>query len=265
MTDAWWDEVRLETGETRFWQIGPLCLWATRLEEEWQLATETIGEGLATEMVAAAAPVSPPGPGAAMARFGFRDAPSSLRLLPAPADRPVVVKAASPFFVPAGEEVSLFVSSALWLQVRVGGSTDLLHETPLFRPSDTWFGPSTLEGELCYAAKTAARFNLERIPRRPHRAATVVRIRNRADTQLGLERLKIPLPLLSLYGTEDGQLWTESVTLERDEEGENATVKLGKGAPRSAGVAKRLAGPRARAEKGLLTRAFGGLLRRKED
>ena len=95
------------------------------------------------------------------------------------------------------------------------------------RPSDTWFGPSTLEGELCYESKTAVRFNLDNVPRRPHRAISVVRIRNRTDTQLSLERLKIPLPNLSLFGTEDGQLWTESITLERDEDGENATVKLG--------------------------------------
>ncbi|MBZ0269812.1 hypothetical protein K8I85_16805 [bacterium] len=262
MSGTWWGEFRVEEGVTRYWQVGPLRLWATRQPEEWQLATESTADNLANEVAAAVEPPTQPGPDARTARFGFRSSPKAIRLAPATADRPVVVKAASPFFIPAGEELSLFVSTALWLQVRVDGSTDLLYETPFHRPSDTWFGSSTREGELCYAAKIAIRHRLESVPRRPHRAISVVRIRNRAATQLELERLKLPSPVLSLYGCEDGSIWTESVTLERREEGENAMVTLGRGAPRAADNARKIAGPRQHVEPGILSRTFGGLFGR---
>jgi hypothetical protein len=259
MALKWWGDFEIDPGAARFWQIGPFRLWATRFTQEWQLVTETTGDALANDVLAAVEPPEEPKPDAQTSRFGFRNVPGTIRLVPAPADRAVVVKAASPFFVPPGEEISLFVSTALWLQVKAGSSSELLLDVPLHRPSDSWFGSSTREGELCYATKTGARYHLENIPRRPHRAISVVRICNRAPSQLGLERLKLPLPNLSLYRSEDGQLWTEPVTLERDEEDENATVKLGRDAPRAAGKAKRAAGPRTPAEKGLLTRSFGGL------
>ena len=43
---------------------------------------------------------------------------------------------------------------------------------------------------------------------------------------LGLEKIRIPVPNLSLYSSPDGQLWTESLTLERSADGEESSMRL---------------------------------------
>jgi hypothetical protein len=91
----------------------------------------------------------------------------------------------------------------------------------------------------------------------------VVRIRNQAPTKLEFERIKIPVPNLSIFADTSAHLWTEPVTLERDEDGDFAGLRLGKGAPdeaSAAGDAVRVGGPRETHTKGLSLRTFGHLL-----
>jgi hypothetical protein len=258
MTGSWWGEFTVPEGETRHWEIGPIQLWISRTREEWRIATQRASEPLARALSVARPSEGPPEE-ASLQRYGFRKTSPEIVLSPAAADRRVVAKASTPSFVPAGEAIKIYVSSPLWIQIRAPGHDAPLFDEPCFRPSDTWFGPSTLEGELCYATKTAARLHLENLPLRPHRAVSVVHVSNRADSQLALERLNLPLSSLSLFAGDDGNLWTEEVTLDREEEGELARVSLGKGAPPEAGNAKPVAGPREHHARSALMRAFGGL------
>jgi hypothetical protein len=117
-----------------------------------------------------------------------------------------------------------------------------------------------MEGELCYATRTSARLTVEDLPVRPHRAISVVEIKNTAKTNLTVEKLKIPTLQMSVFAAGDGQLWTETLTLERKEEDAMASVRLGKGPPRKASGAQLVRGPRSPSERGLLIRAFSGLL-----
>ena len=94
----------------------------------------------------------------------------------------------------------------------------------------------------------------------PHRAVSVVRIRNNGESELALDRIRLPSPYLSLFASPDGQLWTEAVTLEREEDGQRATVDLARSPPAEIGHTELIAGPRERMEKGLLMRTFGGFL-----
>jgi hypothetical protein len=115
---------------------------------------------------------------------------------------------------------------------------------------------------MCYASRTRATQHLENVTRLPHRAISVVKIRNRAATRLEFERIMLPVMNLSLYADATGYLWTEAVTLERDEDGDFADMRLGRGAPDEAGgKAALVSGPRRRHEKGLSLRMFGSLLK----
>lgn len=114
-----------------------------------------------------------------------------------------------------------------------------------------------MTGELCYALRTNARLHLEHVPRRPHRATLAVRIRNNAPSVLQIEKLKVPVPHLSLFASPEGQLWTEGLTLENTKASEGTNVKLDDKPMRIAG-AQRIAGPRKRISKGFLLDAFGG-------
>jgi hypothetical protein len=156
-------------------------------------------------------------------------------------------------------EATLNVGSPVWVRVEVGKPAVTLRELPSQRLSDTWFGGSTREGELCYATETRARLLAENLPVLSRSAVTAVRIRNRAPSPLSVERLKLPVPLLSLYCDRLGRLWTEEVTLTRNEESEMASLDIGQGPPDAAIGAELLTPPRSATEPNLWIRAFSGL------
>jgi len=257
----WWRPVEIDDAATAFWRIGELRLWASRHPREWRLAA--LRDEQADAACEHALPCETAVPEVAVwTRHGFRRAPARLRLQPALPDRPVVLAADVPFQLPPGEELAVYVSLPLWVRVLAGAEEVPLLEEPVTRLSDTWFGPLAGEGELCYAKGTSARLDLAEIPARLHRAVAPVRIRNGGGGPLPLAGVKLPAPFLSLYAGADGHVWTEALTLAREQEGELATLELEPGAPREAGEAESLAPPRVRPERKTLVRAFGGLLDR---
>jgi hypothetical protein len=262
MAEPWWGTFEIPDGDTGRWRIGPLSLWAQRLSPEWRFAHE-IGDDALDSSLAVQIPADPIDLTTSLEvhRYGFRSCPATVRLTPVAADRPLVVNPEQPVHLPAGEELIIYVSSPLWVRIEVGEPAVELCEVPTFRPTDTWFGPTTLTGELCYASRTSARLHLEDLPVRPHRAVSAVTIRNRARKSLPLERLKLPLPYLSLF-TADGHLWTETVTFDHEAGRELASMRLGNKPPRHVDHAQKVCGPRSRPEKSVLTRAFDNMLRR---
>lgn len=248
-----------DEGWTRV-RIGPSALWLQRTPMEWRVAVVTGADGGDDpgEILPSA---DPPPEEATIHRFGFASSPQRLRLDPRLPDRAVVISPADPFLLPPQEEAQLYVSLPVWVAIGQEGRQTTLFEVPVQRPSDTWFGPSTRVGELCYAIRTRARTRLEEVSNHRHRVVSVVRIVNRARTLLPVERLRLPAPQMSLYADPDGQLWTEGVTLIRSEDDELARVELGGGPPDASRAGTLLAGPRLSSDRGLLERTFGGLIR----
>jgi len=258
----WNRRFALSERDRRFWQIGPFQLWATAYPFELRLAVAQGDDPLETTLA-----VGSPGRGreisekASVRRFAFRQSIDSIELVPALADRPIVVSPEEPLMLPPDEEVTVLVSTPLWVKVIAGAAASVLLDVPTHRPSDSWFGPSTMEGELCYGSRTNARLNLENIPVRPHRAISVVRVRNGSTKDLHIEKLKLPTPQMSVFVTAKGRYWTEGVTLERREDDEPAAVRFGQGPPDEASDATLAAEPRSPSQRGMLTRAFAGILR----
>lgn len=257
MSAPWWGNVDVPVDEGRFWQIGPLRLWVMRTEQEWRFTAEDTGDALTGTLILGAPIDSEAGPDAETVRFGFRKSQSPLTFTPLLADRPIVVKPETPFLIPPGEEFTLFVSTPAWLRIRNAASAETLHERPLYRPKDTWFGPSVRVGELCYGLRTSGRFSLANLPRRPHRVISPVYIQNQARRVLALERLKLPVPRLSVFASASGELWTQAVRVERLEEGEQAAFRLMEGPPAEAPGATRISGPRVIADRKVFDHAFG--------
>nr|MEE4269987.1 hypothetical protein [Candidatus Krumholzibacteria bacterium] len=259
----WWGPFDFGMDETRLWRLGSLELWVSRFSSEVRvtsrgLSQEDEGPLCAGELVALPDPTDHED--LAVVRYGVRESDKRLQIMPATADRAVVVKSEKTFIVPPGGAISAFVSSPLWVRVDLDDPVRPMYAQPTNRPSDTWFGPSTIEGELCYAIRTSVRFNLENLPVRPHRAISVVRILNHGTTPLPLERLRIPLPLLSLFAGNNGRVWTEAITLERNQDDNLADIKLGHAAPTEAGPCTLIAPPRATMDKRDPIRTFTGLL-----
>ena len=259
---TWWGEFTIPLGSVGRWRIGPAILWIERLRNEWRSVYEVDEEALETT-VDITIPEVPPEEHASNAiinRFGINKTGDTLQLLPALADRPVVIQSELPFNILPKQSVTYYVSSPLWIQIKTIDPAVLMLDIPLYCPSDTWFGPSTMEGIISYASKTHGRLSLENILFRPHRAITVVLLRNQAEKPLLLKTLNLPVSHLSLYESEDGYLWTQPVVLELKNEDELSDLKLKERAPTEAKNPRLLCKPRESTKKNILTKTLSHLI-----
>ena len=255
MQAPWWQPVSPPPASWQHWHLGFLSLYFQRREQDWLLAwilepgSDPVDE-LNHQWLLQRVEDLPEG--LIPSRYSFARAPAELHLKPRLLDRPVVFKTYQPVHVPPGEKVTFYISSPVCVSLELAKPAMTLLELPSQRLSDTWFGPSTREGELCYGAKTRARISLDDLPLRPHRAVTPVTIHNRAEEILAIDKLSIPVPLLAVYADDKQGLWTQSVKLEHTQ-GENlAALTIGKAPP---GL-KCLSPARESGQAGKLVRAF---------
>lgn len=254
----WWGQFSLDAGDGGLWHVGPLRLSIARSAGEWRIHRRCEADAVDCR-VDVPSPEQVEGDDVTVSRYSFTRTSDSLWLTPRFADRPVVVYPEDPFFVTAGQEIVLFCSTPLWVGVEVGADKTALAEFPAVRPSDTWFGVSTREGELCYATTTAARSSRDDVVPRPHRAVTELCIRNEADDTLQIEKVNLSVAFLSLYLAEDGGLWSDRVTLHRTKSGTGSELEIGDGPPESLGATK-ISGPRVPSGKdNVAVRAFDAL------
>lgn len=253
--ERWWQPQEVPRRHTLHCTMGPLALQLQRNADEWRVAWK---HGEEIEAGSTANLSLEPGTLEAETyeRYAFKGADDFVTLRPMLADRSVVVCPVQSLFVPSGEETTLYLSSPVYLNLQVGHPPVTLRELPMLVLSDTWFGPNTRNGELCYAGKTLARQEVSNVPRRVHRAVTAVHIRNEAPSSLPLDKLSLPVPVLSVYGAKDGSLWTQGVSLVRSNHSDLAEMKVDKAPPRQAGQVEMISGPRRVHERGALVRAF---------
>ena len=260
MTDRWWGHFELAEGVAGRWQVGPLALRIEHRPDEWfvqhQLGTDPLATEFAVNVPASGGPELL---GHAI-RFASALTASTLILRPALADRPIVARPTVPLVVPAGESVGLFVGSPAWLQLGWADQPETLLELATFRPSDTWFGPSPAEGELCYATRTGARLRLDESAVRPGRVITAVTVTNEGQGALSIEHIKLPVPQLTLHASADGQLWSQAMHFRRGHDDDHAEVHLSEGPPAEAGGTVRVAEARRGAEGNAFQRTLSALL-----
>ncbi len=254
----WWGRFSLAVGESGLWHVGPMRLLVSRRRQEISIHYRTNAEPPDARLFECPTVASLDGAGVVRNRYTFAETPEVVWVRPALADRAVVVYPEDPFYVTPGESITLYCSTPLWIRVEAGTTRLKLLESPIERPSDTWIGPSTREGELCYATQTAARLERTSVSRQPHRAMTELRIRNAANDTLFLERVNLAVPYLSIYASREGGLWTESVLLERTS---SATIgRLQIGHPPVPSEVEKITPARLTSEPGgVLVRAFSAL------
>lgn len=256
---VWWTPRQVEQGSSLNFTLGPLAMVLGHNEDEWALRIQSSEES-ASEGDNSKLTVCKGLPEDVDERFVHAGQSSQVTLHPLLADRPVVIRPRQPVYLLAGQSITLYLSTPIWLKIEVSAPPVLLKEFPVMRMSDTWFGASTREGELCYAGRTQARHNLAELPQRPHRAITPMTIRNESGKPVPLEKISLPVPMLSLYGADDGSLWTQRVTLTLEDQAEQARVKVDSNLPEVRRKLARLAGPRIEGGRSGMTRALNLLL-----
>ena len=265
----WWGPVSLNADTGGQWDIGPSTLWVYRSSHDWRIVHRPSTDPATADPMAQRSDVTVPLPDDEMTavldaddptlvthRYSVRNTDERIALRPALPDRPVVARPEHPLSVLPRESVTLYLSTPLWARVELVESDRSLHEVPSHRMSDTWFGPSTRTGELCYATRTTGRLRLDKVPVRLHRALTPLQVRNRASEALALERVQLPAPYLALYKSANNGLWTDAVTMIRREGETGADIRIAGGAPSDAGDAARVQAPRETSKQGLITSTF---------
>lgn len=254
---VWWGEFPLETDQAGLWSVGPMTLWLRRQSREWQVAYASANDPLA-ELVSVQVPNESelPPEGTSCKRYPLGKTGEALRLTPRLADRPVVSQPATALYLLPGEAISIIVSSPVWVVVEEA-ARGVLQEMPVFRPSDTWYGPATEEGGLSYAATTLAHVHFGLVPYSPFRAITPVTLRNNASDILPVDRINLPVPYLSLYEGKDAWLWTSPVSFDRhDGHEDQAAMSIGKTLPDEAGRCRLLSAPRKNPDQNQVIRTF---------
>lgn len=263
----WLEPFALAEGQTATVRIASFAMQVQRRAREWRVNTATTSDLGASDVDLRIPDVQPqPLPfmqDAQHARFAF-DVATELRLRPRLADRTVVVRPADPLFLMPGATVDIYVSTIIWVALEVAPGGTVLVDRTAHRPSDTWFGPSTREGELAYASRTSARMDPRELPNRPNRATTRIRLANHSKAPRSLARVMLPAPELELWQLPSGMLWTQSIELPLGDS-EEAPLKLEPGPPSSDAHGEAATGaalvspPRRLAQKSLFVRAMSAI------
>lgn len=255
----WWGTFDFEEGTRGLWSVGPLRLSVLRTHGEWRIEYVSHDDGTpSVATVEYPTEVRLAGDDVGRSRFSFDKTSPSLHVTPVLADRPAIISPEEAFHVTGGQQITLFCSTPLWIRLATGEEQIALMEIPTFRPPDTWFGPSTQSGELCYATRTAARLRREDLPIRPHRAVTALHIHNKVDHTLRVDRINLSVPHLSLYVAHDASFWTDDVTLTRTSIGAHGELTVD-GPPPGRGVKPVSKSREPLKDTNIVVRAFSAL------
>ena len=253
-TSKWWGNFQLEIGQMGFWQIGSTSFFIHRLEQEWRIFYDEGNDPFCNELIVdVPLPSDESDRDASLRRYMFKKTHSKLTLIPVLADRPVVVSPTTAFSIREGQEVTLYVTTPLWVRVETEEMSFPLHEIQTLKLSNTWFGNDTLSGELCYASKLTGRLSLKDVLRFPYSVISPLRVRNRSSKPLLIERVKLPLRYLSIYDSKDHLLWTQTMILTQEKD--STKLSLDK-VPVGVGIGEKVSDPRQKPKKNLAIRAF---------
>jgi hypothetical protein len=259
LNNAWWGEFTFDLQQQRCWRLGERAIILKRLENEWNswnLETDTDNNEL---MVVGNGDENYAIGGEKFGRYLQQSTSQNVRVLPLLADRAVVARPDTPLTLLAGEKSRLYVSTPIWFSAQLLPKGECLLDLPFWRPSDSWFGPSTREGQICYAKYTEARIQLNNIDKRSHRAITPITVINNHNKALTIERINVPVTLLHLYADEEHQLWTTGISVYRDGDSDNVELHLDKQAPVEALSPVIISGPRIATEQSILIRSISSL------
>ncbi|MFO0728725.1 MAG: hypothetical protein U1E65_33415 [Myxococcota bacterium] len=221
--------------------VGTLELWIERGAKTWKLATrriprqtapskETVGLAWPTDLVPAV--------------HGAPQGTTGLELRPVTPGRRVVFSPTRTLVIHPGDALELWAEIPLSL-VALSKEAELCR-LPLLPQKETWFGPSTVDGELAYAVRGEAPL-VDRLPGfNVDVARTKLRVENGGARGLTLERVLLPAPSLSLWSDPDGRLYTQAVSVRTDQDAHLAKVSVADGPPREALEPKPTSGPRPR-------------------
>lgn len=254
----WWSDFTFTKNQHRYWQLGNCILGIQRAPQQWRIAYEYFEE-LEPEIKCGVTKLTHiDSDSLTFKYYTTTQTAEKIYLTPVLADRPQVSRPEVPFYISGSSQVQLYVSSPAW--VRIATSQQILQEIPTQRLSDTWFGENTLEGQLCYASRTRCRTELDKENLHPLRVLTQVTIANHTEQNFLVQRIKLPLPSLSIYANEKNNLWTENLVIEITSTTEGMLSRIENSAPENVGQIELISGPRIMVKSNRIIDIFSQIL-----
>lgn len=216
--DAWWGEFDFAANETKCWCIGERTIAVRRSEHEWTVWNQDLPSEINKQIVITKAKARESFADVHFERFVLSQTTNKLFVEPSLADRSMVVRPSKPILVMPDEKARIYVSTPIWMTISIEGKEAPMTDIPFWRPSDSWFGASTMTGDMCYSKYTDAKLDPRLLEVRSHRASTLVTVINEQKENLLIQRLNLPVPLLKTYANESNQFWTDQVNIVQNTE-----------------------------------------------
>ena len=235
-----WGIHEVQAGSTYEARVGPLSVWCSISDRTWRFGVSRRdgAEGHAAWMEGG----SPPQGLVWKTWIPPEKAGLQLGIRPVLPDRPVVIRPAEPTLVPASGRFNCFVTIPLSVGIFFGhDSGQLLVNEPVIILSSTWFGEPT-NGHISYAKKSGFKQSVEDLAPSAHTVVCPLRIRNRSDEVLTIERLCLHVKYLSVYQGERF-LWANESSVSYRGAREWSRLAYGQGAPGFDKASERLSVP----------------------
>lgn len=222
------DPIELVIGNILSLRFGPMTLFLGHFFQEWRLSWTTTNDYMDNSF-AFHHPYTGEIPHtlASMIRYTYsRPCNHYVKITPTLGDLPYVAKPTKPLMILPDETVRVFMSIPLFVRVETEDPYHLLEDIPVLQSPKTWFGDSTVRGEICYSTKIKAVLHQAELINRPYRAISQLVIHNKSHEPLHVERLKVPAPFLSLFQGEDGLFYTSVMNFICDVDGAIRNVDI---------------------------------------
>lgn len=228
--NIWFDQLDFEPEKIVKLNVGALELYLELLKNEWQVRHRYVNDDETSKEkpIQLSTLKQLPQLELNLMRFIHSEQGRNVRFVPRMANRNIVAKPYQPIYLPANQTVTIYISTPIWLALKIGDQKDSLLELPSFRLSDTWFGPKPHIGELCYSSHFTGRVDLASLPRRESRIITPVRVSNEASDNLKIEKISIPCEFMEIYQNEKGELWTQELSLSRQQNKKTTNLVIDK-------------------------------------
>ncbi|HBY87779.1 MAG TPA: hypothetical protein DEO86_18140 [Colwellia sp.] len=256
--NIWWGEFNFEHHTTKCWSVGERAILIKRKATEWNTWNLESKEEDSDIFVSEGENFNVDN-SAVIGRFLEKNTSETLKVFPLLADRTVIARPSSPLTILAGEKIQLFISTPIWFYAETLPSGKCLVDLPFWRPSDSWFGRSTIDGQLCYAKYTSAKTQLDELDLHPHRATTSIMVVNSHHKALTINRVNVPVNYLHLYSDDKNQLWTSRITIEIENESSDVELIIEKGFSGEFEPVTFISTPRLSSEHGKLIRRISNL------
>ena len=257
--NIWWGEFSFDLDEQKCWSVGERAILIKRKTTEWNTSNIESTEEKDSDILVSNGITFNADNSAAIGRFLEKNTSEKIKVFPLLADRTVIARPSSPLIILAGETVQLFISTPIWFCAQTMPSSKTLVDLPFCRPSDSWFGSSTIDGQLCYAKYTSAKTQLDELDLHPHRATTSIVVINSDDKALTVNRINVPVNHLHLYSDEQNQLWTSRITIEIEDESADVELIIEKDFATESKPLTFISNPRLSSNHGKLIRKINNL------